>query len=94
MKHTIRLEAVLPRYKPCHDNSPFRGPLARYLNRHSASAIRFFLEEHRLTSNPVYSSLFQDLLTRDDTDLLRKFVCGSNVMLLNVSQTVQASILG
>jgi len=83
VKHTIRLESVLPRFKPCQNISPFRGPLARYLNRHCASAIGFFLEEHRLC-NPVYSSLFQDLLKRDDTALLRKYICGNSFMLLNV----------
>ena len=45
VKHTIRLEAVLPRYKPCQNISPFRGPLARYLNRHCASKFLSFLND-------------------------------------------------
>jgi len=81
VKQTIRLEAVLPRYKPCQSISPFRGPLAKYLNR--ASAVGFLLEEHRLC-NPLYSSLFQDILKRDDTASLRKYLSANSVMLLNV----------
>lgn len=37
VKQTIRLESALPKYKPCRSNSPFRDPLAKYLNRHFAS---------------------------------------------------------
>ena len=37
VKTTIRLEAVLPRYPPCQSASPYREPLARYLNRHPQS---------------------------------------------------------
>ncbi|KAL9186273.1 hypothetical protein ACHAXT_005511 [Thalassiosira profunda] len=85
IKHTIRLEAVLPRYKPCLVESPFRGPLAKYLSRYCEGAIGFFLEEHRLC-NPLYSSLFQDLLKRDDTAALRKYLSEreNTLMLLNV----------
>lgn len=83
VKQTIRLEAVLPRYKPVQSQSPFRAPLAKYLNRHCSSAIGFFLEEHRLC-NPLYSSLFQDILKRDDTASLRKYLTSNSVMLLNV----------
>lgn len=37
VKQTIRLESALPKYKPCRSISPFRDPLAKYLNRHFAS---------------------------------------------------------
>ena len=37
VKQTIRLETALPKYKPCLSASPFRDPLAKYLNRHFAS---------------------------------------------------------
>ena len=37
VKQTIRLESALPKYKPCRSASPFRDPLAKYLNRHYAS---------------------------------------------------------
>ena len=83
VKQTIRLEGVLPRYKPCQSISPFRAPLAKYLNRHCASAVGFFLEGHRLC-NPLYSSLFHDLLRREDTAMLRKYLSAHSVTLLNV----------
>ena len=37
VKMTLRLESVMPRYKPCRTTSPFREPLAKYLCRYSAS---------------------------------------------------------
>ena len=39
VKYTGRIESVLPRYKPCLSSSPFREPLAKYLNRHCASEL-------------------------------------------------------
>ncbi|KAL7534798.1 hypothetical protein ACHAXR_010621, partial [Thalassiosira sp. AJA248-18] len=83
VRHTIRLESVLPKYKPCQSISPFRAPLSKYLNKHCAGAIGFFLEQHRLR-NPLYSSLFQDILKRDDTPNLRKYLSNNSMMLLNV----------
>ena len=41
VKQTIRLESALPKYKPCLSSSPFRVPLAKYLNRHFASKLTF-----------------------------------------------------
>ncbi|KAL3798859.1 hypothetical protein HJC23_004647 [Cyclotella cryptica] len=80
VKSTLRLEAAwsVP-------FSPFRDPLARYLNRHCASAVGFFLEEHRLC-NPLYSELFVDILQRKSSDALREYISGKEctVMLLNV----------
>lgn len=46
-------------------------------------AVGFFLEDHRLC-NPVYSNLFRDILRRDDTILIRKYLADNSVMLLNV----------
>ncbi len=113
VKQTVRLEMALPRYKPCLSASPFREPLAKYLNRHYASkfffsryflsvgieahrhaivinencpradAVSFFLQEHRLC-NPVYSNLFQDMLKREDTVLLRDYLSANSGMLLNI----------
>ena len=42
VKQTVRLEMALPRYKPCLSASPFREPLAKYLNRHFASKFGLF----------------------------------------------------
>ncbi len=34
VQQTVQLEVVLNRYKPSLSTSPFRAPLAKYLNRH------------------------------------------------------------
>ncbi len=47
VKQTVRLEMALHRYKPCLPASPFREPLAKYLNRHYAS--KFFLSMYFLS---------------------------------------------
>lgn len=85
VKTTIRLESVLSAYGANYVCSPFRGPLSRYLNRHCAGTVGFFLEEHRL-SNPMYNDLFFDILNRDDSRSLRQYLGGKEctVMLLNV----------
>ena len=84
VKTTIRLESVLSAYGVKY-GSPFRDPLSRYLNRHCAGTVGFFLEEHRL-SNPMYNDLFFDILKRDDSHLLRHYLGSKEctVMLLNV----------
>lgn len=46
-------------------------------------AVGFFLEDHRLC-NPVYSSLFRDILIREDTVLIRKYLSENSAMLINV----------
>ena len=85
VKTSIRLESVLSAYGAKSLSSPFREPLARYLNRHCAGTVGFFLEEHRL-SNPMYNDLFFDILKRDDSHPLRQYLGGKEctVMLLNV----------
>lgn len=58
VKHTIRLESALPRYKPCHSISPFRAPLAKYLNRHCASEYCIFIFYYEIyTLNELTSSI-------------------------------------
>lgn len=56
VKVTIQLEVALPAYKPRQMGSPYRQPLARYLNRHCQYAVAFFFQRLR---TPVYSELFQ-----------------------------------
>jgi transformation/transcription domain-associated protein len=56
VKVTIKLEVALPTYKPRQLDSPYRQPLARYLNRHCQYAVGFFFQRLR---SPVYSELFQ-----------------------------------
>lgn len=56
VKTTIKLELTLPAYKPREVASPYRRPLARYLNRHPQNAVGFFFQRLK---TPVYSELFQ-----------------------------------
>lgn len=83
VRRTLDLESVMFKYKSSLSTSPFRKPLAKYLNRYFQGAVGFFLEEHRLC-NPVYSNLFQDMLKRDDTAMLRNHLSANSAMLLNV----------
>jgi len=85
VKTTINLEAALPRYKPCGTCSPYRAPLARYLNKHCVAAVAFFLQEDYL-KDPMYSDLLQDIVKREDSLSLRSHLSGKecSVVLLNV----------
>lgn len=56
VKTTIKLELTLPAYKPREVASPYRRPLARYLNKHPQNAVGFFFQRLK---TPVYSELFQ-----------------------------------
>lgn len=51
VKTTIKLEAALPAYKSQHVGSPFRRPLAKYLNKYSEYAVSFFMQRLR---TPIY----------------------------------------
>lgn len=72
VKTTLKLENVLPRYKHCILNeSPFRLPLTKYLNKHEEATVTFFVNDHRL-KNPIYSDLLHDILKRPQSAALRK----------------------
>ena len=71
VKTTLKLENSLPRYKACLVESPFRLPLAKYLNKHEDATASFFVNDHRL-KNPIYSDLLQDILKRSESVGLRK----------------------
>ena len=73
VKTIIKLEVVLPRYKACLVQSPYRAPLAKYLNKHCAAVASFFINDHRL-KNPIYSDLLQDIVKRADVDVLRAYL--------------------
>lgn len=77
VKTTIRLDAVLPRYKYPNVCSPFRAPLSRYLNNNCAAAVGFFLSEQRF-KNPLYSDLFQEIVKRNDSKALRSYLSGKD----------------
>jgi len=85
IKTTLKLEAVLYRYSVYFSESPFRGPLAKYLNKHGRAVAMFFINDHRF-KNPIYSELLQDIVKREESKDLRKQLSSvecSN-MLLNV----------
>ena len=71
VKTTLKLENTLPRYKTCLIESPFRLPLAKYLNKHEEVTAEFFINDHRL-KNPIYSDLLQDIIKRPESNALRK----------------------
>jgi hypothetical protein len=85
IKTTLKLEAVLSRYNSYFAESPFRAPLARYLNKHGSAVALFFINEHRL-KNPIYSELLQDIIKRQESPDLRKHLSCTECtnMVLNV----------
>lgn len=85
IKTTLKLETVLPRYSSFFTESPFRVPLAKYLNKHGPAVALFFINEHRF-KNPIYSELLQDIARRKESLGIRKHLSSSECsnMLLNV----------
>ena len=85
IKTTLKLETVLPRYSAFFAETPFRVPLAKYLNNHGPAVALFFINEHRF-KNPIYSELLQDIARRKESRDIRKHLGSSDCsnMLLNV----------
>lgn len=83
VKTTIKLEACLPSYKARCVVSPYRKPLARYLNRHCQQTVGFFFSRLK---TPLYSELFQDIVKFEDSKALREYLSGRqcSVTILNV----------
>lgn len=79
VKTTIKLEIALPAYKPRQVESPYRRPLARYLNKHPASAVGFFFQRLK---TPVYSELFQVSACRSRRSALYLGYVGSEMLLI------------
>lgn len=84
VKTTIKLEACLHLYKSRHVFSPYRKPLARYLNKYSQHTVAFFLQRLK---TPLYTELFQDIIKFEDSTQLRNYLSGRkcSVSLLNIS---------
>jgi transformation/transcription domain-associated protein len=84
VKTTIKLEACLPAYKSRHIYSPYRKPLALYLNKYSQYTVAFFLQRLK---TPLYTELFQDIVGFEDSIQLRQYLSGRkcSVSVLNVS---------
>lgn len=83
VKTTIKLEACLPAFKSRYVTSPYRLPLARYLNKHCQYTVSFFLQRIK---TPMYSNLFQDLVRLPESKALRDYLNGPqcSVSLLNI----------
>lgn len=83
VKTTIKLEACLPAFKSRHIFSPYRKPLARYLNKHCQYAVPFFFQRLK---TPLYSELFQNLIQLEESKPLREYLSGRqcSVSLLNI----------
>lgn len=83
VKTTIKLEACLPVFQANYTLSPYRKPLARYLNKHCQYTVSFFLQRLK---TPLYNEMFQDILAFPESSALRLFMTGKqvSVSLLNV----------
>ena len=83
VKTTIKLEAYLPGFNAHCVGSPYRKPLARYLNKHCQYTVGFFFQ--RLKA-PIYSELFQQIVRLEECSALRQYLSGRqcSVMMLNV----------
>lgn len=83
VKTTIKLESALPGFKQHYVYSPYRKPLANYLNKHSKYAVAFFFQRLK---TPIYSELFQDLVRLEESSALRLHLSGRqcSVTLLNI----------
>ena len=83
VKTTIKLEAYLPGFNAHCVGSPYRKPLARYLNKHCQYTVGFFFQ--RLKA-PIYSELFQQIVRLEECGALRQYLSGRqcSVMMLNV----------
>lgn len=73
VKITIKLEAYLPGYNAHCVSSPYRRPLARYLNKHCQYTVGFFFQ--RLKA-PIYSELFQHIVRLEECSALRTYLSG------------------
>lgn len=83
VKTCIKLESTLPSYKARFVESPYRRPLARYLNKHAQYTVSFFFPRLK---TPMYSELFQHIVQLEDSTVLRDYLSNKqcSVMLLNV----------
>lgn len=83
VKTCIKLEATFPAFKARFIHSPFRKPLARYLNRHPQYTASFFFQRLK---TPMYSELFQSILELPESGDLRSYLGSKScsVMILNV----------
>lgn len=83
VKTCIKLEATLLTFKARFIESPYRRPLAQYLNKHAQYAVSFFFPRLK---TPMYSELFQYVVQLEESSALRDYLCNKqcSVMLLNV----------
>lgn len=71
VKTCIKLESTLHLFKSRFVETPYRRPLARYLNKHSQFAVGFFFPRFK---TPMYSELFQYIVELDESTALREYL--------------------
>ena len=71
VKTCIKLESTLHLFKSRFVETPYRRPLARYLNKHSQFAAGFFFPRFK---TPMYSELFQYIVELEDSVALREYL--------------------
>jgi transformation/transcription domain-associated protein len=83
VKTCIKLESTILSFKARFVESPYRRPLALYLNKHAQMAVAFFFPRLK---TPMYSELFQYVVQLEDSVALREYLSNKqcSVMLLNV----------
>jgi hypothetical protein len=82
VKTCIKLEAALPAFKNLEVFSPFRSPLARFLDKYPQETVAFFFPRLK---TPIYSDLFHEIVMHEQCDNLRDFLGmrTSSLMILN-----------
>jgi transformation/transcription domain-associated protein len=83
VKTVIKLEACLHAFKSSCVSSPYRKPLARYLNKHCQHTMSFFFQRLR---SPLYTEIFQDIIKLEESQALREYLSGKqcSTSILNV----------
>lgn len=82
VKTCIKIEAALPVFKNFEIYSPFRRPLARFLDKYPQETTGFFFPRLK---TPIYSEIFQEIVKLDESRNLRAFLGNrsSSLMILN-----------
>lgn len=73
VKICIKLESSLHVYKTRVVFSPYRKPLACYLNKYPEHCVSFFFPRLK---TPLYSELFQSIVKMEESSDLRKYLLG------------------
>jgi len=83
VKTCIKLEATLPAYKYRQVESPYRQPLAIFLNNYPEDTVNFFFQRLK---TPMYSEMFQGVVSMPESASIRSHLMGhkSSLNILNI----------